>query len=110
MTQIRKLSEISGEKVKGHEGFIARSLVDLPGKGVSVRLLNVAPGGVGPVPAHSHRDTHFFLVLDGTLELEIDGQAQLIQTGCCIEVPPGRTHQLRCAGEKEMVVLAIKWD
>ena len=108
-TRIKKLSEFPAKEVGGHQGFIARSLVDLPGKDVTVRLLNVTPGGIGPVPAHSHRDTHFFIVLEGRLELEIDGQLYTVPSGSCVEVPPGKTHQLRCAGEKEMKALAIKW-
>jgi quercetin dioxygenase-like cupin family protein len=108
-TKIKKLSEFEAKEVGGHQGFIARSLVDLPDKEITVRLLNVTPGGIGPVPAHSHPDIHFFLVLEGTLELEIDGQLHKIPSGSCVEVPPGKTHQLRCGGEKEMTVLAIKW-
>ena len=107
--KIMKLSEFPAKEVGGHEGFMARSLVDLPDKDVTVRLLNVAPGGIGPVPAHSHLDTHFFLVLEGMLELRIDDQTYTVPSGSCIEVPPGKTHQLRCDGEKEMKVLAIKW-
>ena len=108
-TKIRKLLEFPEKEVDGHQGFIARSLVDLPDKDVTVRLLNVAPGGIGPVPAHSHPDTHFFLVLEGTLELRIDDQAYTVSSGSCIEVPPGKIHQLRCGGENEMTVFAIKW-
>jgi quercetin dioxygenase-like cupin family protein len=108
--KIKKLLEFPAKEVGGHQGFIARSFVDLPDKDVTVRLLNVAPGGIGPVPAHSHPDTHSFLVLEGTLELEIDGQLYTVPSGSCIEVPPGKTHQLSCRGPKEMKVLAIKWN
>jgi len=107
--KIKRLSEFETKEVGGHQGFTARSLVDLPDKDVTVRLLNVNPGGIGPVPAHSHPDTHFFLVLEGTLELQIDNELYTIPSGSCIEVPPGKTHQLRCGGPKEMKVLAIKW-
>jgi len=108
-TKIRKLLDFPAKEVGGHQGFTARSLIDLPDKDITVRLLDVAPGGIGPVPAHSHPDTHFFLVLEGTLELEVDGQIHRISSGSCVEVPPGKTHQLRCGGPKEMKVLAIKW-
>ena len=108
-TKIKKLFEFPAKEVGGHQGFMARSLIDLPDKDVTVRLLNVNPGGVGPVPAHSHPDTHFFLVLEGTLELQIDDELYTVPSGSCIEVPTGKTHQLRCGGPKEMKVLAIKW-
>jgi mannose-6-phosphate isomerase-like protein (cupin superfamily) len=107
--KIKRLSEFETKEVGGHQGFMARSLVDLPGKDVTVRFLNVTPGGIGPVPAHSHRDTHFFLVLEGTLELKVDDKLYTVPSGSCVEVPPGKTHQLRCGGPKEMKVLAIKW-
>ena len=97
------------KEVGGHRGFMARSLIDLPHKDVTVRLLTVTPGGIGPVPAHSHPDTHFFLVLEGTLELEIDGQLLRIPSGSSVEVAPMRKHQLRCASEERMTVLAVKW-
>ncbi|MFC1825379.1 cupin domain-containing protein [Thermodesulfobacteriota bacterium] len=108
--QITKLSELPAKDVSGHEGFVARSMLNLPEKKISVRVLSVTPGGIGPVPAHSHSDTHLFLVLEGQLELDIEGSLHLVPSGSCIEVPPNRQHQLRCSGEFEMTVLAIKWN
>ena len=107
--KITKLKEIPATEVGGHEGFIARSLLSLPEKEIEARLINVTAGGKGPVPPHSHTDTHFFLVLEGNLELEIDGAVYPVPNGCCIEVPPNSEHQLRCAGGSAMTVLAIKW-
>jgi quercetin dioxygenase-like cupin family protein len=108
--KITKLMEITATDVGGHEGFVARSLLSLPQKQIEARLLNVAPGGKGPVPPHSHPDTHFFLVLEGDLELEIDGAVHTVHSGCCVEVPPNCVHQLRCPGGSAMTVLAIKWS
>jgi len=108
--RIKKISELPAEDVAGHRGFEARSLMDLSEKGVTVRMLSIRPGGIGPVPAHAHPDGHLFLVLEGTLELEIDGQIHKIPKGSCMEVPPHKRHQLRGTGESEISVLAIKWD
>jgi len=109
-TGIKKLSDIPAKTVGGHEGFAARLLLNLPSKDdVTVRLLNVSPGGKGPVPAHRHPDTHFFWVIEGHLDLEIDGTIYPIPSGSCIEVPPDTVHQLRCGGQSSMTVLAIKW-
>jgi len=108
--KIKRLSDFPAKKVDGHQGFLARSLVNVPDERVTVRLIEVAPGGVGPVPSHSHPDGHFFLVLDGTLELEVDGHLYIVPSDCCIEVPPGCNHQLRCPGEAGMTVLAMKWN
>ena len=108
--QIRKISELPLEQVAGHHGFEARALVDLSGKGVSVRMLRIKPDGVGPVPAHSHADVHFFLVLEGSLELEVEGSIYKIPQGSCIEVPPQKKHQLRGTGGSDISVLAVKWS
>ena len=107
--KIMKLNEIPATEVGGHEGFSARSLLSLPEKEIEARLIIVTPGGKGPVPPHSHPDTHFFVVLEGQMELEIDGSVHTIPDGYCVEVPPHSLHQLRCAGESSMMILAIKW-
>lgn len=107
--QIKKISELPMEQVAGHRGFEARSLIDLSEKGVTVRMMSIKPGGIGPVPGHSHPDTHFFLVLEGTLELDIDGDIHKIPKGSCIELPPHKYHQLRGTGESDILVLAVKW-
>lgn len=106
---VKTISEIQAEEIKGHEGFLAHTLLDLSKKDVLVKLTRVGPGGKGPVPAHSHPDGHLFIVLDGPLGLEIDGHLHRVENGSCAEVPPGHTHQLRCIGEKEIKFLAIKW-
>lgn len=106
---VKRLAELSAEDVKGHAGFKARAILDLPQKGVTIRVLNLAPGAIGPVPAHQHSDVHFFLVLEGTLALEVEGQTHKIPDGSCVEVDPGKIHQLRCVETKETTVLAIKW-
>lgn len=106
---VKRISDIPSEDVKGHEGFSSRALLALREKEAVIRLINVRPGGVGPVPPHRHDDAHFFLVLEGTLGLEIDGHLYTVENGSCAEVLPGCTHQLRCIGRKEMKLLAIKW-
>jgi len=51
-----------------------------------------------------------FLVLEGILELEIDGQIHKIPKGSCMEVSPHKRHQLRGTGESDITVLAVKWS
>jgi quercetin dioxygenase-like cupin family protein len=107
--EIKRIEDFPSQTVGGHEGFAAQRLLKLSSEDVTVRLINVVPGGKGPVPAHQHADTHFFWVLEGKLELEISGTIHPIPSGCCIEVPPNIVHQLRCGDESPMRVLAIKW-
>ena len=106
---IQQIDDIPSQEVSGHKGFAHRSLLGLPEKEITIRLITVEPGGQGPVPAHSHADTHFFYVLSGNLELEVDGDIHSVPGGCCVQVPPQTIHQLRCAGESGMTLLAIKW-
>jgi mannose-6-phosphate isomerase-like protein (cupin superfamily) len=107
--RVQDISELPTEETKGHQGFTARALVKLADRGVTVRMLRVSPGGLGPVPAHQHADVHFFLVLDGRLAIAVDGVVYQVSKGECIEVPANRVHQLRNDGDKEMSVLAVKW-
>jgi mannose-6-phosphate isomerase-like protein (cupin superfamily) len=108
--KVMNITELPLEEVKGHQGFKARSLVNLAGKGVTVRMLRISPGGLGPVPAHKHSDAHFFLVLEGRLSLVIDNVIHPIAEGECIEVPGNKIHQLKNDGDKDVSVLAIKWS
>jgi mannose-6-phosphate isomerase-like protein (cupin superfamily) len=48
-------------------------------------------------------------MLDGTMDLEVDGEIYRIPNGSSVEVAPMKKHQLRCAGKEGMTVLAIKW-
>lgn len=107
--EIRQLADMPKKQVEGHEGFFAGSLLDLPEKGLTIRVLDVMTGGVGPVPAHGHEDRHLFLVLEGVLEIDIAGERYRVEEGSFIEVPPDEMHQLACRDEDGVRVLAIKW-
>jgi mannose-6-phosphate isomerase-like protein (cupin superfamily) len=107
--RVMNISEFPIEEVKGHQGFTARSLVDPAGKGVTVRMLHISPGGLGPVPPHKHSDVHLFLVLAGRLSLVIDSVIHHIAESECVEVPGDKFHQLKNDGDKDISVLAIKW-
>ena len=107
--RIMRLTDITSKEVEGHEGFVDRSLFSLPEKEIVARLLDCAPGSKGPVPPHSHPETHFFIVLKGHLELEVDGTIHSVPDGHCAEVPPDCVHQLRCTDEAPMRILAVKW-
>ena len=108
--KIMKLLDIPSKAVGGHDGFSARSLINLPDKEMTVRLIKGSAKSIGPVPPHNHPATHFFIVLEGRLELEIDGTTHIVPKGFCAEIPPNSVHQLRCAGKGSMTFLAIKWE
>lgn len=106
----RKVDDIPSAKVSGHDGFVARSLFTSPDKKTTVRILDIDPGGVGPVPAHAHSDRHLFMVLEGVLELDMDERTVTVPAGSYVEVEPEVNHQLRCSGHSPLKILAIKHD
>jgi quercetin dioxygenase-like cupin family protein len=110
MNAIKKPDDIPAEKVSGHNGFLARLLFTSGDKKTVLRLLDIAPGAVGPVPAHSHPDAHFFIVMEGALEVDLEGQTLAVQAGSCVEIAPNLVHQLRCAGKDPLKVLALKCE
>jgi quercetin dioxygenase-like cupin family protein len=110
MNPVKKLDEIPAEKVSGHQGFLARLLFTSFDKKTTLRLLDIEPGSTGPVPAHSHPDRHFFTVLAGILEVDLDGRTLAVTAGSCVEIPPNVTHQLHGASESALRVLALKCE
>ena len=49
---------------------------------------------------HWHaRARQFFFVIDGALEIEIEGAVHKLPKGCGIEIPPGMAHQARNTGQ-----------
>lgn len=108
--KVIKLSELPVEMVAGHHGFSEISLLDPAGRGPVVRLLTVEPGGVGPSEAHSHREAHLFLVLEGNLELEVDGNTIPVPAGSFASIAPYTKHRLKCRDTMQTRILAIKWD
>jgi len=107
--RITPLSDIPANEVERHEGFVQRSMVNLPDKDVTIRMITIAPNGIGPVPAHRHSDTHLFYILEGCLELTVEGVVHAVPKGSFVEVPPDAEHQLRSSGDPELAVLAMKW-
>jgi quercetin dioxygenase-like cupin family protein len=67
-----------------------------------VFLFDAAPGYVGPDP-HLHRQhVDAFYVLDGALELELDGERVQAPAGTFAAAPPGVVHTFRNAGDERV--------
>ncbi len=57
-------------------------------------------GGGPPPPAHYHpRQEERFEILDGTLEVELDGERRTLSAGDAVLIPPRAWHQIRAGGE-----------
>lgn len=62
-----------------------------------VTLIDVAPGG-GP-PAHAHRPEETFELVDGEVQLLLDGERRRLELGEPVVVPPGRVHTFTNPGD-----------
>ena len=63
--------------------------------------------GTGSRP-HSHPNEQFNFVLQGTLEVEIDGQKFKVPTGSIVYVPASMEHSMVATPEQDVIFLALK--
>jgi quercetin dioxygenase-like cupin family protein len=59
------------------------------------------------VPAHTERNREAFYVLEGTLEVEADGQRYRLGPGEFLSIPPGVVHSLHNPGPGMMRTLTL---
>lgn len=55
------------------------------------------------IPAHSHSQEQFGYVIQGSLELEMNGQTFLIKKGDSYVIPPGEVHSFKAIGDTEVI-------
>jgi quercetin dioxygenase-like cupin family protein len=68
---------------------------------------DAGPGYVGP-PAHLHRQhVDAFYVLDGSLEVELDGDRHVAERDAFVAAPPGVVHTFRNAGAERVRFLNL---
>lgn len=60
----------------------------------------VTPGSPGPPPHVHHREAETFYVLEGAVELSVDGRAVNADTGTFVNIPKGTLHTFSNAGER----------
>ncbi len=71
----------------------------------SVALLEIEES-----PRHFHRiERELFLVVNGELDIEIDGVHQILKTGESVAIAPGRVHQLKSAGSSPVRLLCFNF-
>ena len=78
---------------------------------VRAAALSVIQERMGPGTTevrHWHaRARQFFYVIDGELELEVEGNVHQLRRGVGLEIPPGLAHQARNAGQAQAVFLVV---
>jgi quercetin dioxygenase-like cupin family protein len=62
------------------------------------------PGSIG-VPSHWHTYEEQILVLEGTIGIEVDGEAQILQAPACVIIPPKAVHSFACVGDQPLHIL-----
>lgn len=61
-------------------------------------------------PRHFHKiEKEIFIVVNGVLDIEIDGKQQLFGAGEAITISPGSIHQLKSTGEMPVRVLCFNF-
>ena len=60
----------------------------------------------GEFPFHVHPDTDdFFLVLEGEIEMDLEGQSHIVKAGELFIVPKGVTHRPRAENECKVLLI-----
>ncbi len=76
--------------------------------GSSVEIFDTSgPAGSGP-PPHSHPWEEIHLVLEGELEVTVDGESHVLRTGTVAHVPGGAVHSYRNLTEAHFLTIVTK--
>jgi mannose-6-phosphate isomerase-like protein (cupin superfamily) len=82
------------------DGSTIRVLVDARAGGAFKQSLAEATLATGTeTRPHFHARSEIYVLLEGSGEMEVDGQAQTVGPGDAILIPPGAWHRIR-AGEE----------
>ncbi|MBJ7603312.1 MAG: cupin domain-containing protein [Candidatus Dormibacteraeota bacterium] len=73
----------------------------------AVTVIKTPPGGGSPAGLHTHGVDQVFYILDGTMNVEIDGSAYVVDSGTAVLFPAGVAHRNWNAGTDAIVHLAI---
>ena len=61
--------------------------------------LNTAEPGTG-APLHTHTVDELIVILDGSLEVKIDGETHIVYKNHTVVIPPGAEHGFKVVGER----------
>ncbi len=60
--------------------------------------INTAEPGTG-APLHTHTIDELIVILEGTLEVSMDGETRTVGANHTVVIPPGAEHSFRVTGE-----------
>ncbi|MDE2900539.1 MAG: cupin domain-containing protein [Chloroflexota bacterium] len=76
-------------------------------QGVSSTLsVNTAEPGAG-APLHTHTMDELIVVLEGTLEVKLDGETHTVGPDHTVVIPPGAQHAFKVTGQDEAHLLVF---
>lgn len=109
MKAVRHYSEIpatrfDGEKVRNVAGRVAIGKAD-GAPSFCMRVFEIGEGGY--TPRHAHPWEHEIFVHAGRGEVLCDGNANAVQAGSVVFVPPNAEHQVRNAGPQPLVFVCV---
>jgi mannose-6-phosphate isomerase-like protein (cupin superfamily) len=83
------------------DGSTIRSLLDRSNAPVANQSLAEATIGAGEATVrHYHRDSEeIYYLVEGSGEMEMDGERRAVATGDAVLIPPGAWHRIRAGGE-----------
>ena len=65
------------------------------------------PGNPGPPPHVHHNEDEAFYLLEGELELMVEGSARVVGSGTFVNIPKGTLHTFKNAGTTPARILAM---
>jgi mannose-6-phosphate isomerase-like protein (cupin superfamily) len=65
------------------------------------------PPGTSEVPHRHRKARQFFFVLDGQIEIDVEGRVQRLESFHGLEIPPGALHVVRNASSSVVRFLAV---
>ena len=81
--------------------------VTLEEHGVSTSLsLNTAEQGTGP-PLHTHEIDELIMIMEGILEVRINGETHTVEKDHTLFIPPGAEHGFKVVGEKTAKLIVV---
>jgi len=79
---------------------------ELGASAFGLNLIRLRPGQRGRIHRHEHQE-EVYVVLEGTLTLEVEREPHELPRGCAIRVAPNLRRRLANAGGEPLAVLAI---
>ena len=68
--------------------------------------INTAEPGTG-APLHTHTIEELIVIIDGTLEVRIDGETHLVEKDHTLVIPPGAEHGFKVVGDRTAELLVF---